>query len=139
MGVGSRFVLTAAHRVTELPSGFELSVVRVGEHDLSKDIDCNSDGSLCNVPPQDIGVEEVVFHESYGKPKPFQNDIAIIKLDRDVEINDFVAPICLPFLHQDDENYLSTRMEVDGEMREAFTDVAGWGATTPTGRKPASI
>ena len=27
---------------------------------------------------------EVVFHENYGKPKPFQNDIALIKLDGEV-------------------------------------------------------
>jgi hypothetical protein len=137
--VGSQYVLTAAHCVTELPRGFSLSVVRVGEHDLSRDVDCTSDGSVCNEPPQDVEIERVVFHESYGKPKAFQNDIAVIKLAREVLISDFVAPICLPFLHEDDENYLSTRMNVDDEERRVFTDVAGWGATTPTGRRPADI
>ena len=36
--VGSRYVLTAAHCVTELPAGFQLSVVRVGEHDLDNEV-----------------------------------------------------------------------------------------------------
>ena len=32
---------------------------------------------------------EVVFHENYGKPKPFQNDIALIKLDGEVKTTEF--------------------------------------------------
>ena len=30
-----------------------------------------------------------MFHENYGKPKPFQNDIALIKLDGEVKTTDF--------------------------------------------------
>eukprot|EP00092_Neocalanus_flemingeri_P046968 GFUD01053047.1.p1 GENE.GFUD01053047.1~~GFUD01053047.1.p1 ORF type:complete len:457 (-),score=101.46 GFUD01053047.1:210-1580(-) len=132
--IGRRYVLTAAHCVTELPRNFKLKVIRVGEHDLDQDIDCIDDGTVCAPAPQDIEVEDVIFHQSYGKPKAFQNDIAVVKLARNVTEGEFVAPICLPF-SDDNENYLGARIGADA----AITDVAGWGATTITGRKPANI
>ncbi len=45
-----------------------------------------------------------------------------------------VTPICLPFDDAEDEDYLSSDPLDDPE-----TDVAGWGATTVTGRNPADI
>ena len=36
---------------------------------------------------QDFEPVEVIIHPEYNKPSKFQNDIAIIKLDRDIEIN----------------------------------------------------
>jgi len=132
--IGTRYVLTAAHCVTQLPRSFSLNTIRVGEHDLKSDKDCTEDGSLCSETPQDFDVEEVIFHESYGKPKPFQNDIAVIKLSKDVIENDFVSPVCLPF-NDDEENYATNRF--GGE--EVDTTVAGWGATTGTGRNPATV
>jgi len=130
--IGRRYVLTAAHCVTELPRNFKLEVIRVGEHDLDKDIDCDDD--FCAPPPQDIDVDEVIFHKSYGKPKAFQNDIAVIKLARNVTENAFVQSICLPF-NDDTEDYIGKRIGADAPINE----VAGWGATTITGRKPANV
>eukprot|EP00092_Neocalanus_flemingeri_P101326 GFUD01129556.1.p1 GENE.GFUD01129556.1~~GFUD01129556.1.p1 ORF type:complete len:481 (+),score=114.68 GFUD01129556.1:36-1478(+) len=132
--IGARYVLTAAHCVTQLPRSFSLATIRVGEHDLKSDKDCTEDGTICTETPQDFDVEKVIFHESYGKPKPFQNDIAIIKLSRDVIENDFASPVCIPF-NDDTENYATNRF--GGE--EVETTVAGWGATTGTGRNPATI
>jgi len=130
--VGRRWVLTAAHCVTQLPSGFNLAGVRVGEHDLSSREDCS--GNICSPPPQNFNVSEVIFHAQYGKPKPFQNDIALIKLDREVEENDFVSAVCLPWW-DDEDDYLSGRFGED----EAPVSVAGWGATTRRGGRPAQI
>jgi len=132
--IGPRYVLTAAHCVTQLPRSFKLATIRVGEHDLKSEKDCTEDGHICSETPQDFDVEEVIFHESYGKPKPFQNDIAVIKLSRDIVENDFASPVCLPF-NDDAENYSTNRF--GGEDVE--TAVAGWGATTGTGRNPATI
>jgi len=131
--IGNRHILTAAHCVTDLPRGFVLTTIRVGEHDLASEIDC--EGTFCAPEAQDITVENVILHPSYGKPEAFQNDIAIVKLSRNVTRNEFVVPVCLPWA-DDEENY------IDGARtgaEAAITEVAGWGATTPTGRRPATV
>jgi len=128
--IGPRHVITAAHCVTDLPRGFQLTKVRVGEHDLEKEQDCEG----CE-PPQDMEIGKVVFHPSYGKPHAFQNDIAVIQLSKNVTENDLVHPICLP-IHDDNDNYLDVGRS---GAAEAITEVAGWGATTITGRRPATV
>ena len=57
--------------------------VRLGEHKLSTDIDCDDGGLSCNDTPQNFEAEEVIFHPDYNKPNQFQNDIALIRLNRD--------------------------------------------------------
>ena len=129
--IGRRFVLTAAHCVTQLPRGYRATTIRVGEHDLDKEGECNADNTLCS-HHQDIDIDQIVFHQNYSKPKPFQNDIAVIKLARDVVIDDTVSLVCLPY-YDDEEDY-------EGDARKNIsTSVAGWGATTGTGRNPAKI
>ena len=129
--IGPRHVVTAAHCVTQLPGGFSLTTVRVGEHDLDKEEDCED----CD-PPQDISIEQTVFHPSYNRPEAFQNDIAVLRLSRAVTENDLVHPICLPY-HDDGDNYIDVGRS--GAAAQILTEVAGWGATTITGRKPANI
>ena len=109
--LGRRWVLTAAHCVTQLPRGFSLASVRVGEHDLAGDPDCGEDDfgeAMCSPPPQEMEVDNVVFHPNYSNPKPFQNDIAVIKLTAEVVENDYVSLVCLPYI-DDDENYATNR------------------------------
>ncbi|XP_037088087.1 serine protease 7-like [Pollicipes pollicipes] len=50
--INDRYVVSAAHCVTDLPAGFRLATVRIGEHDLTKDLDC-VDG-VCAGPVQDF-------------------------------------------------------------------------------------
>ena len=38
---------------------------------------------------------DVIIHPEYNKPSRFQNDIAIVKLDRDIEINGDHLTYCL--------------------------------------------
>ncbi len=45
-----------------------------------------------------------------------------------------MVPICLPFEDAEDEDYIQS-----GGRSAPLTHVAGWGATTVTGRKPANI
>merc|ERR550517_2045524 len=69
--IGPQHVVTAAHCVTGLPKGFVLTTIRVGEHDLDQDIDCNQSG-FCAPTPQDIDVDRVILHPNYSKPEVFQ-------------------------------------------------------------------
>ena len=57
--------------------------VRLGEHQFSTEIDCDDGGQSCNDPPQNFEAEEIIFHPDYNKPNQYQNDIALIRLNRD--------------------------------------------------------
>lgn len=55
--------------------------VRLGEYDLSTEIDCQVDNG-CAPPVQDFIVEEIIPHPDYLKAE-LRNDIALIRLNRD--------------------------------------------------------
>ena len=59
--------------------------VRVGELDLSKDIDCTN--RFCAPPPQDLEVEEVVHHDNWNF-KEFKKgyDIALVRVKGNIEL-----------------------------------------------------
>ena len=89
----------------------------MGEHDLAADPDCSEDDfgdAMCSPSPQEMEVENVVFHPNYSNPKPFQNDIAVIKLASEVVENDYVSLVCLPYI-DDDENYATNRFSTNSE------------------------
>jgi len=119
--IGPRHVLTAAHCVTGLPKSYTFSRVRVGEYDLAKEKegkeDCDADG-WCAPLPQDFAItpEQVVPHPDYNKPSRYNNDIALVILDRDVVEHDYVSPVCMPF------------PELMPEQVKHDPEVAGWGA-----------
>ena len=55
----------------------------MGEHKLSSDVDCGRDPNqvmICNDTPQDFDIEEIIFHQDYGVPHVFRNDIALLRL-----------------------------------------------------------
>ena len=56
--------------------------VRLGEHRLSTDPDCD-DGvpRTCNDTPQDFDIEKIIFHQNYGVPHVYRNDIALLRLN----------------------------------------------------------
>ncbi|XP_034652164.1 serine protease grass-like [Drosophila subobscura] len=91
--ITTRFVLTAAHCVIDiLPVA-----VRLGEHNITSEQDCRIVNSevRCQPPHVDVGIEKVIRHEGYSKYTQ-NNDIALIKLSREVLFTDHIAPICLP-------------------------------------------
>jgi len=102
--VSRRHVVTAAHCVSGQP---QLAVVRLGEHNLELDDEA---------PHQDLGIARKIIHEGYDET--FQNDIAVLELDRDVVFTDEISPVCLP-----DPQHFPNRSLV-GQMPV----VAGWGA-----------
>jgi len=97
--------------------------VALGEFNTSTVNDCvyypNYEAYNCAPPVQEIGIEWISKHPDwspYRRPTSYQNDIAVIKLKHDVELTEFVYPICLP------DKSLELR---DGTKMVA----AGWGIT----------
>ncbi|CAH1400728.1 unnamed protein product [Nezara viridula] len=96
-----RHILTAAHLFKERPK--EYAVVRLGEYDFDRKRESRS---------MDYKILDLRKHEDY-EAASHHNDIAILKLDRRIEYNVHVQPICLPSKQND---YTNT-----------FGVVAGWG------------
>lgn len=69
----------------------------MGEYDTTTEIDCITlDGEqICADPPIDVPVEEKLAHPEYNE-KSMLNDIALLRLDRDIQRTDFIQPVCLP-------------------------------------------
>lgn len=74
--------------------------MRIGEHDISTERDCDKDENgtevVCAERYQNYGIESTYVHPGYTRTK-LQNDIALIRLDGDVDFRPRnVKPICLP-------------------------------------------
>uniref|UniRef100_A0A1A9W0H2 Peptidase S1 domain-containing protein n=1 Tax=Glossina brevipalpis TaxID=37001 RepID=A0A1A9W0H2_9MUSC len=114
--ITNRYVLTAAHCVTE--HFYPLIAVRLGEHNISSTKDCapSLTGELiCSSDPIDAGVEKVIMHSKYSR-RTHKNDIALIRLDQNIEYTRSHFPICLPLPN---ENFSTLSNAV----------ITGWGAT----------
>ncbi|XP_071546582.1 uncharacterized protein [Panulirus ornatus] len=122
--INERYVLTAAHCVD--PSAlkvFPLKVIRLGEWDLSTEVDCEDTligFKYCAPPAQEFTYEDIIIHSKYDTRTNYSDDIALVRLDRPVDFSGrSVQPVCLPPQNMDIR-------EMIGE-REAV--VAGWGFT----------
>lgn len=95
--------------------------MRVGEHNLDTERDCDLDENgmeiICGEHYQDLNIERIHYHNEYG-PKHLRNDIAVIRVDRDIDFRPInVKPICLPIGQATN-------------LRTKRVTVTGWGATT---------
>ncbi|KAK3744449.1 hypothetical protein QZH41_012870, partial [Actinostola sp. cb2023] len=82
--VSSQWVVTAAHCVkgSSKNRGYR---VKLGEHHLNR-----NDGT-----EQEFTVSKIVVHPGYDRTS-YDNDIALLKLNRPAKLNKAVSPICLP-------------------------------------------
>ncbi|KAL0270397.1 UNVERIFIED_CONTAM: hypothetical protein PYX00_007822 [Menopon gallinae] len=110
--INHRYILTAAHCLVN--TDYRLLGVRLGEHDLRTERDCQE---VCAPPVQDIIAEEVIPHPQYRRPD--KNDIGLIRLQRDIIFNQAVRPICLPI------GRTQQLKSLDGQK----VTVTGWGTT----------
>ncbi|XP_031354793.1 serine protease 7-like [Photinus pyralis] len=94
--INRRYVMTVAHCVAGLWS--RNLVARLGEFNVMTDVDCIDHtmfGRECSDPVQEYSAEEVTLHPEY-MPSTTYNDIALVRLSRDVEYSEYIRPICLP-------------------------------------------
>ncbi|XP_044728002.1 uncharacterized protein LOC123291691 [Chrysoperla carnea] len=122
--ISKRYVLTAAHCVKGLvvSSLGNLRSVRLGEYDVNNVTDCQVTQG-CSDPPQIIEIEEIIPHTGWIEKNPSKhNDIALLRLKRDVKFSPFIRPICLP--NKGREIQLPDETSVQQSLF-----VAGWGLT----------
>ncbi|OXA53456.1 Anionic trypsin-2 [Folsomia candida] len=83
--VSPDWVVTAAHCSTFLANRYTLVA---GEHNLT----------LNEGTEQSRRVAAIVRHPGYNRPTPLNNDIALMRVDRPFEFNEFVGPVVIPDL-----------------------------------------
>lgn len=98
--ISEYFVLTAAHCARK---SYPPKIARLGDLNLK----VSNEGAR----PVEYSVEQIIRHPDYKPPAKY-NDIALLKLDRRVEFNEFIRPACL---------YTSNTFEV------TKTVATGWG------------
>lgn len=93
--------------------------VRLGEHTISNEgKDCKE--TECADVPVDRNIEKITVHEDYDANSKNQlNDIALVRMNRDVPSSHYIQPICLPT-----QESLNSRNIIGHRLT-----VAGWGRT----------
>ncbi|XP_072758423.1 protein masquerade [Anoplolepis gracilipes] len=85
--IGTQWVLTAAHCVTNIVRSGDMIYVRVGDHDLTRKY--GSPGA------QTLRVATTYIHHNHNS-QTLDNDIALLKLQGQTELKDGVCLVCLP-------------------------------------------
>ncbi|ALC47792.1 MP1 [Drosophila busckii] len=121
--INNRYVLTAAHCVSAIPTDWRLTGVRVGEWDTTTNPDCTTERNGkkdCNEPYVDIKVDELIPHPQYpGNSRDQLHDIALLRLRSPVTFSDYARPVCLPSKPEHMNNIFLGRKMI----------VSGWGRT----------
>jgi len=116
--LNERWVLTAAHCVTDIANGLDGSLARaanVGAFDLS-----TNDGQV-------IGMERVIVHPQYN-PVSTENDIALIELSADVDTSSLeTVNLATPAI-----------MAASGQAG-VLAQVIGWGALAENNNRLPSV
>jgi len=112
--IDKKWILSAAHCFSDGADGV---VIKAGEHNLAM-----TEGS-----EQSINVEAAFVHPQYDGQTTV-NDIALIKLAKELTFDDYTQPACLPKFADEDADY------AEGE----WLTISGWGSTRQT-RGPKTL
>ena len=101
--INLRYVVTAAHCHHRTLRRKQISLVRLGEYEVTDHNRPDCAGDFCLEDPQDFDIEpeDVILHPDYGRERQGQitntiNDIALIRLPRTASVNLAVRVVCLP-------------------------------------------
>ncbi|RWS16182.1 prophenoloxidase activating enzyme-like protein [Dinothrombium tinctorium] len=109
--VSSNIVLTASHCIVDGSTKKEASslTIRLGEHFIEQD---SPDDAA-----EDVPVASVITHPEFN-PSTYLNDIAILKLAKNVTFTQRISPVCLPF-HSEKLRH--------GKIEGLPATITGWG------------
>ncbi|XP_070075610.1 phenoloxidase-activating factor 1-like [Drosophila takahashii] len=122
--INSRYAILPAQCVTD-PEFSNPLIIVFGEWQAKK----SSKSGVCRLeegfrqcapPSQTLDIEELVVHPGYLKSHELKYNLALAKLDRDVELSEFVHPICLPPAEGDKENHIAQILHMAGFRRSGF-------------------
>ncbi|KAF2896726.1 hypothetical protein ILUMI_09449 [Ignelater luminosus] len=120
--INNKFVLTAAHCIMNIPPWLKLKSVRLGEHTLNKEKDCqtNTSGSeKCADPPVVVDVAQTIVHDKYDPAVlSRRHDIALLQLQKEISFSNFIKPVCVP---------LSPDFDNSEYNKSKQATVIGWG------------
>jgi len=108
--IGNRWVATAAHCVYTTP--VSRMRVRLGEWNVRQQSEA--------LPHEDYQIERKEVHPSY-KAATFQNDLALIRLNKDVIFKEHIIPACLPSYK---ESFIASKALVIGWGRTAHGQIS---------------
>lgn len=91
--ITTRHILTSAVCASNVVANE--TIVVLGEYDLNTEQDCV--GIECNDAIQKRQVHEVISHEQFNIDT-FQDDLAMVVIDREVMLSPAIKPICLPLI-----------------------------------------
>ena len=135
--INLRYVLTAAHCHHPTIRRRQISLVRLGEYEVTEhnEPDCIGE-DFCLEQPQDFDIapDDVVLHPEYGKERQSGvventiNDIALIRLPKSASENMAVRVACLPIHPKVAAAQLNVPDIGDG-LTSFYPTVVGWGHT----------
>jgi V8-like Glu-specific endopeptidase len=118
--INNRYVLTAAHcvdpQITLKKNNGNVSSVVLGEYDISNNPDCITyeKQKVCADEIKELQIAFFHIHPNYIRSSSY-NDIALIRLESNVEFTEYIKPICLP------PNYMNP-------PNNETLWIAGWGS-----------
>ncbi|CAG7829417.1 unnamed protein product [Allacma fusca] len=115
--INARYVLTAAHCFDGIQGDYSHCELGVGAYNERTD-EVSENGDTAGV--QKMTIERVIRHPNYNSAGHDDNDIALIRLSKEVNLESpSVRPICLPYDDTAGKHQIEGRRGV----------VAGWGLT----------
>lgn len=118
--IDKSWILTAAHCVVGYnPRNL---TVRLGAYRIKDNTETQAVDSALSL---------FVVHKHYSMPRPFSNDIALLKMSDPVEFSDFIIPICLP--NEDKMTAAQTSDLIDDFNTDFKTNSVNSGGPSPGG------